>query len=168
MSVSSFRNCDTAVIRSERSMENFVIGWNDGSCPTMVMSVPCSVVTIAELGGGIINLTFKGDAAQTESQRHRAATVLEGSPYVGTVSDSGTSLVVTATEGGRSLPRIVRALDEAGVYVDEMTLTSPTLDDVFLKYTGERIREDAPVQNWRNQRFMRPGMGSRGGAGRRP
>jgi ABC-2 type transport system ATP-binding protein len=122
----------------------------------------------AELGGGIVNLTFKGDAVQTEGQRRRAATVLEGSPFVGAVRDSGTSLVVTATEGGRALPRIVRALDEAGVYVDEMTLTSPTLDDVFLKYTGERIREDAPVQNWRNQRFMRPGMGSRGGGGRRP
>jgi ABC-2 type transport system ATP-binding protein len=120
----------------------------------------------AELGGGIINLTFKGDAAQTERDRRSAAALLEGSPYVRGVSESGSTLVVTATEGGRSLPRIVRALDEAGLYVDEMTLTSPTLDDVFLKYTGERIREDAPVQNWRNQRFMRPGMGPR--AGRRP
>ncbi len=41
-----------------------------------------------------------------------------------------------------------------------MTLTSPTLDDVFLKKTGERIRQDAPVQNWRNQASSgRPGMG---------
>jgi len=115
----------------------------------------------AELGGGIISLTFKGDPAETQNERRRAAALLEGSDYVRSVSDSGSAVIVTATEGGRSLPRIVRQLDEAGLYVDEMTLTAPTLDDVFLKYTGERIREDAPVQNWRNQRFMRPGMGAR-------
>ena len=28
-------------MRSDFSIENFVIGWNDGSCPTIVMSVPC-------------------------------------------------------------------------------------------------------------------------------
>jgi len=33
-----------AVMRSDFSIENFVIGWNDGSWPTIVMSVPCSVV----------------------------------------------------------------------------------------------------------------------------
>jgi len=112
----------------------------------------------AELGGDIISLAFKGDAGQTQGQRERAAAVLAGNEYVGQVSEADGKLVVTAAEGGRSLPRIVRALDEAGIYVDEMTLTSPTLDDVFLKYTGERIREDAPTQNWRNQAFARPGM----------
>jgi hypothetical protein len=51
-------------------------------------------------------------------------------------------------------------LDDAGIVVDDLRLTSPTLDDVFLKHTGERIRDDAPVQNWRNQQFTgRPGMG---------
>ena len=111
----------------------------------------------AELGGDIVNLAFKGDDAG--AQRRRAAEVLTGHAYVGTVSEAEGKLVVTATEGGRSLPRIVRALDEAGIYVDELTLTSATLDDVFLKYTGERIRQDAPVQNWRNAQFTRPGMG---------
>jgi len=78
-------------------------------------------------------------------------------------------LVLTARQGGRSLPQILRALDDAGIYVDDLTLTSPTLDDVFLKYTGERIREDAPLQHWRNQRvmWMRPMGGGRPGARRR-
>jgi ABC-2 type transport system ATP-binding protein len=112
-----------------------------------------------ELGGDIISLAFKGDEEQTRSQRQRAAAVLRGHEFVNAVSEDDARLVVTASGGGRSLPRIVRALDEAGIYVDEMTLTSPTLDDVFLKKTGERIRQDAPVQNWRNQTFARPGMG---------
>jgi daunorubicin resistance ABC transporter ATP-binding subunit len=112
----------------------------------------------AELGGDIINLDFKGDEDSTRAQRERATSVLSGSDYVTSVSNANGKLVVTAREGGRSLPRIIRALDEAGIYVDGMTLTSPTLDDVFLKYTGERIRGDGPVQNWRNQQYARPGM----------
>jgi len=45
VSVSLWRYRDTAVKPSDFSIENFVIGRNDGSCPTIVMSVPCSVVT---------------------------------------------------------------------------------------------------------------------------
>jgi ABC-2 type transport system ATP-binding protein len=113
----------------------------------------------AELGGDIINLGFKGDDGQAASQRSRAATVVQELPFVASVGEADGKLVVTVAGGGRSLPRIIRALDEAQIFVDELTLTSPTLDDVFLKYTGSRIREDAPVQNWRNQNFtMRPGM----------
>ena len=45
LSVSSCRNRDTAVRPSDFSMENLVMAWNDGSWPTIVMSVPCSVVS---------------------------------------------------------------------------------------------------------------------------
>lgn len=113
----------------------------------------------AEIGGDTINLAFRGESPEAGAQRAKAAAVLEGTEYVRSISQSDGRLVVTASDGGRALPRIVRALDDAQIYVDEMTLSTATLDDVFLKYTGERIREDAPVQNWRNQRFVRPGMG---------
>ena len=43
--VSARRYRDTAVSPSDFSIENLVMAWNDGSCPTMVMSVPCSVVS---------------------------------------------------------------------------------------------------------------------------
>jgi daunorubicin resistance ABC transporter ATP-binding subunit len=113
----------------------------------------------AELGGDVINLGFRGDGDDAKGQRERAAAVVRALPYVASVHDDGDKLVVTVREGGRALPRIIRALDESHIYVDEMTLTSATLDDVFLKHTGSRIRDDAPVQNWRNQNFsMRPGM----------
>jgi hypothetical protein len=46
--VSSRRNCDTAVSPSDCRIEKRVIAWNDGCSPTSVMSVPCSVVTILQ------------------------------------------------------------------------------------------------------------------------
>jgi ABC-2 type transport system ATP-binding protein len=108
----------------------------------------------AELGGDVISLAFRGDEPQTSAQRTRAIDVLKPLEFIGAINQDDGKLVLTANEGGRALPKILRALDEAEIYVDDLTLTSPTLDDVFLKYTGERIREDAPVQNWRNQRMM--------------
>jgi ABC-2 type transport system ATP-binding protein len=121
----------------------------------------------ADLGGDMVYLGFGGDEEEAKAQRARAATLVEALPFVSAVREDDGKLAVTVSEGGRSLPRIIRALDEAEMYVDEMTLASATLDDVFLKHTGSRIRDDAPVQNWRNQNFSgRPGMVGPG-AGRR-
>ncbi len=62
-SVSSFRNCDTAVIPSDRSTENFVMDQNAGSCPTSVMSVPCSVVAIGRSLPSCRSISFAVHAA---------------------------------------------------------------------------------------------------------
>ena len=75
------------------------------------------------------------------------------------ISELDGHMLLTVHEGGRAVPGILRTLDEAGIVVDDLRMTGPTLDDVFLKHTGTRIREDAPVENWRNQQFTaRPGM----------
>ena len=44
--VSAFRLRETAVTPCERSMEKATTRAYDGSLPTSVMSVPCSVVTV--------------------------------------------------------------------------------------------------------------------------
>jgi ABC-2 type transport system ATP-binding protein len=43
-----------------------------------------------------------------------------------------------ATAAGR-LPELVRALDEAGLALEGLTVSVPTLDDVFLQATGHRL-----------------------------
>ncbi len=44
---------------------------------------------------------------------------------------------IAAPAGARLLPVIVRALDDAGVPVEDITLRRPTLDEVFLSLTGK-------------------------------
>ncbi|WP_375401090.1 ATP-binding cassette domain-containing protein [uncultured Amnibacterium sp.] len=44
---------------------------------------------------------------------------------------------------GARLPRLVRALDDAGVVLAAIEVRRPTLDDVFLTVTGRSLREDA-------------------------
>ena len=44
--------------------------------------------------------------------------------------------------GAFMVPNIVRALDNAEVKISSISVSTPTLDDVFLKHTGRRIRTD--------------------------
>ena len=58
---------------------------------------------------------------------------------------------IVAPEGPKLLPTIVRALDEAGVEVEDLGLRRPTLDEVFLALTGhstttESADHETPVE----------------------
>ena len=50
---------------------------------------------------------------------------------------------VAAPDGAELLPAVVRALDEAGIAVEDITLRRPTLDEVFLALTGHATRPSA-------------------------
>ena len=43
---------------------------------------------------------------------------------------------MAAPDGAQLLPAVVRALDDAGITVEDITLRRPTLDEVFLALTG--------------------------------
>lgn len=45
-------------------------------------------------------------------------------------------------EGERTLPNILRLLDTKNLEVESITMSKPSLDDVFLKHTGRSLRED--------------------------
>jgi ABC-2 type transport system ATP-binding protein len=44
------------------------------------------------------------------------------------------------------IPRIVRALDDAGVSIDDIALHRPTLDDVFMALTGHAAEEEPEAE----------------------
>jgi ABC-2 type transport system ATP-binding protein len=45
-------------------------------------------------------------------------------------------LTVSTTDGAAALANVLRALDAAGIAVDDLALRRATLDDVFLHLTG--------------------------------
>lgn len=99
----------------------------------------------AAMGGDVINLTFKNNGVSAEQQAEQAKTLLANQPFVRSSTISEGNLALVVENGGESVPPVLRLLDAQGVTVSGLTLTSPTLDDVFLKYTGMRIRQDDPV-----------------------
>ncbi len=51
-------------------------------------------------------------------------------------------VVAYVDDPGRRVPDLVRAADSAGVPLDSVEIRRPSLEDVYLRYTGRRIREE--------------------------
>jgi ABC-2 type transport system ATP-binding protein len=58
------------------------------------------------------------------------------------VDDDGTHLHAAIRSGDRTVPRAIRALDDAGIDVLDVEVRRPTLDDVFLTLTGKHAAAD--------------------------
>ncbi len=56
-------------------------------------------------------------------------------------------LTAPAAGGAQQLVAVIRALDDAGIAIDDVGLRRPTLDDVFLTLTGHAAEMDAPDTN---------------------
>jgi len=54
----------------------------------------------------------------------------------------GRTVLVEVESGAADIPRVVRALDEAGIAVESLELLRPTLDDVFVAKTGYHLAEE--------------------------
>ncbi|MGA3289511.1 MAG: ATP-binding cassette domain-containing protein [Candidatus Bathyarchaeia archaeon] len=58
------------------------------------------------------------------------------------IIDSEECLTVYAKNAGLLIADIVRALDSSDIRIASVTFSSPSLDDVFMKHTGRRIRAE--------------------------
>ena len=61
--------------------------------------------------------------------------------FVREVKGEADHLRLYVDEGVTALPRILRLLDENGMALKTITLSEPTLDDVFLRQTGRSLRD---------------------------
>ena len=59
------------------------------------------------------------------------------------VETNGDEAVMSVANGAAAISPVAVALAEAGIVVEGLTLRTPTLDDVFLHLTGERMQDDA-------------------------
>lgn len=54
----------------------------------------------------------------------------------------GKTVLVEVEHGAGDIPRVVRALDEAGIAVGALELVHPSLDDVFVAKTGYHLEQE--------------------------
>ena len=90
------------------------------------------------VGGEVVTVTLPEEAGGEQVQRALAA--LGSFPGAGEPTTFDHSVALPLEDAGRRLSDLVRHLDDADVAVDQLAFTRPTLDEVFLKYTGERMR----------------------------
>jgi ABC-2 type transport system ATP-binding protein len=95
------------------------------------------------VGGEVVSLVIEADG-QEERVRQQTAVEERLAGFDGLVrlerQDDGVALYVT--DAAAAIPGIVRRLDGDGISLGSLTMSRPTLDDVFLQYTGKRIREE--------------------------
>lgn len=73
---------------------------------------------------------------------HKAETTLRGLHTLDHIEVKGDTIVIGVQNGASSLSNVAVSLSEAGVHVLELTMRTPTLDDVFLETTGARMQEE--------------------------
>ena len=79
--------------------------------------------------------------ARVDGSAAAARTVVEAVGGVGSVEVSGNELIVTAADGAATIGAVAVALNTV-TPVRNLTLRTPTLDDVFLELTGNHIQSD--------------------------
>jgi len=52
-----------------------------------------------------------------------------------------TTLHIYVDEGDRTLPLVIQILNNNNLHIETVSLSRPTLDDVFLKLTGRKLIE---------------------------
>jgi ABC-2 type transport system ATP-binding protein len=57
------------------------------------------------------------------------------------LNESRTVLTVYSTRPARTLPELVKWIDQSGLDLEDIHLKRPTLEDVFIELTGKRLRE---------------------------
>ena len=94
----------------------------------------------AALGGDTITLTLKDgtDAALRSKTKEILKTIQE----VTNVMDSDGGVVAYAKNAGEIIADVVTTLDRNNIRPVFLSISSPTLDDVFLRQTGRRIRSE--------------------------
>jgi len=85
------------------------------------------------VGSDVIVARVDGDATA-------ATPVLEPVPGVRSVEAHGTELLIATSDGAAAISGVAVALSGSAVAVRDLTLRTPTLDDVFLELTGTHIQ----------------------------
>jgi ABC-2 type transport system ATP-binding protein len=87
-----------------------------------------------DVGGDIIRLKAKNFDLES----------LQNLPYVKEITPRDSEVCLTLEDANVHLQEILKVVGR----IDSVEIRSPTLDDVFLHYTGRAIREDTPEGGW--------------------
>ena len=96
----------------------------------------------AQIGADKITLHFKADDFSSCDKARELMERLPGVQEVGQCRDgliAENGLIVMTKNGSAMITQIVRAMDNAGINIEQLNLSAPTLDEVFLKLTGKTL-----------------------------
>ena len=124
----------------------------------------CDIIAIIDHGKIIAVDTPKNlkekigtDIIKIEAQStDRLLSNLEKSSWLKSFKKQGDSLVLNTTESEKHIAEIVGISNKIGIDINSIDIHKPTLEDVFLHYTGKSIREEeaTPKDSMRKMQRM--------------
>jgi ABC-2 type transport system ATP-binding protein len=87
----------------------------------------------ASIGGGVVTVALEAGL------RDQASSVLGSLEGLKELRPDDEGLTLFVNDGAGVVPKVIRMLDSAGVPVESVAVSQPTLDEVFLRATGSRL-----------------------------
>jgi len=98
------------------------------------------------VGADTVILQLGAVDGELDRQRLEVRRRLEGMVDLSTVVAHPTGITLAVPNASSAIPELLRHLDGDGVRIVGLQMSQPSLDDVFMQYTGRHIREEAANQ----------------------
>jgi ABC-2 type transport system ATP-binding protein len=98
------------------------------------------------LGNEIISLVV-----DTNNNHDSFLEELKKIEFIKKINEDDLKLTLFTSNGTEVIPKIFQISSELKIKINSISLTQPTLDDVFISYTGHEIRDDDSKYNRRRE-----------------
>ena len=99
-----------------------------------------------DLGNEIVSLII-----ESNSNYDSFLLELKKIEFIKKINEDDSKLTLFTSNGTEVIPQIFQISSELGIKIKSISLTQPTLDDVFISYTGHEIRDDDSKFNRRRE-----------------
>ena len=100
-----------------------------------------------ELGSESIAFTLQDGLAKKDDLVSKIKQV----EFVTNISSKGEEITVFSSKSTEVIPKVFQLASDCGIKIDSMALTQPTLDDVFISYTGHELRDEPDNYNQKKE-----------------
>ena len=98
-----------------------------------------------QIAGDVITIKTRNDGAEIQEIQQ----YLNSRPFVHETLVEGDVLHLYVEDGAKMLPKVIEVLEAMNVALDTVSLSQPSLDDVFLIQTGRSLRDTGSNQEER-------------------
>ena len=100
----------------------------------------------SEMGNEVISLTIEDNESED-----LFLSELEKIELINKINSDKNKITLFASKGTEVIPKIFQISSDLKIKINSISLTQPTLDDVFISYTGHEIREEEGGFNRRKE-----------------
>ncbi|MBE3137407.1 MAG: ATP-binding cassette domain-containing protein [Thermoplasmata archaeon] len=100
-----------------------------------------------KVGAGTITVTLDLENHPKDAKKYLASLLTGLAISISELSPQKWQFIVH--NAPKNAPKILQLLNDNHIYIKDLEIKSPTIDDAFLKFTGTQLDEDSSKDNWK-------------------